>query len=458
MSNLRKTTIENVMPLLDKWYESFGIRSMIVLNVNEWINVVTVIQLTRRKVEDLNSEHSLTQKRLGNVDNDNFKIIFQARPISAFSYLISELQTNLFKIGDLRTRLLVKDAGKLCDTRISEGRVIRSGEYAEYDCYSARLSMDNTPEGVLLEHGISPLSLGLKDFNEVARSWLDLENLGESVNIHIIFPIYAKISGIQYQGGNEIKVTMKMSSRLSDNSHVWLYRTGQADNAPILERTKYDVASLENANQDGFVYTTLRHDFSTITQNDRIFAALLHDELGLLSRDDLWMTILSSERRAPFLQMFSLFDAAKKMEEHLLNPADAEDFANAVTWLLECIDVRCFKLAKGETIRENKTEMGSADIIAFCSNEKEIIAIDCTIGVPQEPKIDKIKNTAEYVSRKIGLPVRAMIFTSKKAMMVKESANKCNVKVIDYADLDRVIGFYRKGHDWPARKVILEDS
>jgi hypothetical protein len=116
------------------------------------------------------------------------------------------MQKGFLKIGDLSVKLLVRDLEKVLNERISySGRMIRSSEYTEYDYYSARLSMDEIPSQILSSYGISPSSFGLRDFDELAHSWLGLESLSDSINVHVIFPVYAKILSVQYQGGSEVR-------------------------------------------------------------------------------------------------------------------------------------------------------------------------------------------------------------------------------------------------------------
>jgi hypothetical protein len=457
MSNLTKMTLKEATPLINNLYESFGVKSVILLKDNEWTNIVTVIHLTRRKVEDLNNEYRFLEERLGKIDDDSFKIIFQARPISEFNRVVMELEKGCLKIGEMQTKLLIRDPEKTFDQKISDASyVVRLGEYAEYNCYSVTLRMEDIPDRILSISGISASILGLRDFSDLARSWLGLNDLNSSINVYIIIPIYAIVSGIQYQGGNEIEAKLKIDQRLFNDSSILLTRKGEGERTPILERTKYDVASLDNVPQNGFFYVSLQHDFSAIGLHDLIAVNILHNELGLLNQRELSVYPVASEN--PCLKTFALFDAGKEMEEHLLNPNDDEDFAASVYWLLEGLDIRCLKLRRGrsEVIRENKTEKGSADIIAYDSKYRKLIVIDCTIAVPQAGKIDKIKSTADYISRKITYPVKAAIFTAKKAVAMKETANKCEVKLIDNTDLERLIEFYKKGHDYPAKKMILD--
>ncbi len=461
MSIFTKMKLGEAIPFVEKLFESFGIKSMIALKGNEWTNVVTIIYLTRRKVDDLNNEYRFLEKKLGKIDCDNFKIIFQARPIQEFRTVITELQDGHLKIGDIQTKLLAKDPQGIIDRRIGYfASIVQSGEYAEYNFYTVIEAMDDNPLMILSNSQISASSLGLRDFDELARSWLGLESFQSSTNICIIIPIYATVGEIQYQGGNEIKVTVKIDQRLLDNSHVWLTRSGQGDRAPILERSKYELASCDTVPQDGFIYATLPHKFSAIGLNDKLSVSLSNGELGFLARKEAWVYQFPSETSEPFLAAFVLFDAGKKMEEYLLNPKKAEDLVAAFSWLLEMIDVASLQLGRrDETVREDKASKGSADIIACYreSNASTILVIDCTMGVPDEPKIDKIKNTAEYISRKIGLPVKPLIVTSEKSVITKELGQKHSVKIIDNIDLDKMIGFFKKGHDHPARQIILDN-
>jgi len=100
MSSLAKMSLKEALPLLAKLYESIGVKSMILLKDNEWTNVVSVVFLTRRKVEDLSNENRVLEERLGKIDYDNFKIVVQARPISEFHNVITELENGYLNVGE----------------------------------------------------------------------------------------------------------------------------------------------------------------------------------------------------------------------------------------------------------------------------------------------------------------------------------------------------------------------
>jgi hypothetical protein len=459
MSNFQKMKLSEAIPWLEKLFDSFGIRSMVALQGNEWINILTLIQLTRRNVKDLNNEYRLLEKRLGKIDCDTFKITFQAKPIQDLSKLMSELQSGTLQIGDIRTKLLTKNPQAILDQGIGyAANMLEVGEYSEYKYFGVTMGMENQAIMVLYSCNISASSFGIRDNDDLARSWLGVNSLQNGVNIQLVIPIYATAE-IQYQGGSEIKAMLKMDQRLGENSCIWLARKPQWDYSPILERARYEALSCENTLQDGFIYVTLSHKFQAVNVNDRISVSLTNDKLGELARGECNISQMPREDSDPFLKTFTLFDAGKNMENHLLNPKKPEDLVNALSWMLEMLNFSALQLGRDERISEEKTEKGSADIIACYSeaNTQAIVVVDCTIGVPDEHKIDRIKNTAEYVSRKIGLPVKPVIVTSEKSEMTKEAGKKHAVKIVDSTDLEKMIGFYKKGYIYPAQRVILGD-
>jgi hypothetical protein len=460
MSSFAKMNLREALPQIEKLFESFGTKSMIIKKNTEWVSAVTIIQFTRRTVNDLNNEYRFLEERLSKIDYDNFKIILQARPIQEFHAALTELQNGFLKIGEIQTKLLPKSSQGIANQRMGRGvgGISRIGEYAEYDFFGISMGMDaDSYNEILPDVQACASSSGLRDQDELLRSWFDLDSFYQTTSLCILVPIYAAVREIQYQGGNEVKVALKIDESLFENSHVWLTRAAQGDRVPIADRQQYELASCENTLQDGFFHITFGHRFSAINVYDKVSVTISNNALGVLARKEETISNFPSEASNPFLKVFSLFDSGMRIEEHLLYPKEAEDLVSAFSWLLEMIGISSLQLGRDENIREEGIEKGSADIIASYreSTLLNIIVIDCTIAVPSEHKIDKIKNTAEYVSRKIGFPVKAVIVTSEKSSLTKEQGQKHAVKIIDYTDLEKILGFYKKGYDYPARQIIL---
>ena len=457
MPSFDKMIQKQAIDYAEKLYESFGVKSIIVLKEKEWINVFTLIQLTRRKVEDLSKQNGFLEERLGKIDYPNFKVILQAKPIDQFRSTITELKSGYLKIGDLNTKLLANNSDAIENQRIGHyGSFVHSGEYAEFNYYTVTLSMDTNPSNVLYEANISPTSLGLRDYEDLACSWLGINSLEYQVNVFIAYPLYATINKIGYQGGSEVKISLKIDEHLLENSEIWLNRSPPGDRVPIIERHPYELRACEKTLEDGFYYINLSHNFAAINIMDKVTATLLNRELGQLTikEETIYFPL---EGFGPFKRAFNLFDAGKKLEEHLFNPKKAEDLESAFTWLLEMINISALRLGRNESVREETTERGSADILAIYHEKsaEQIIAIDCTINVPDGNKIDKIKNTADYISRKIGYPIKPVIVTSVNTALTKEEGKKHDVKIIDRADIEKILVYYNKGHDYPAAQIIL---
>lgn len=457
MSKLDGMPLKDAIPIIIDLYESFCLKSMILFKDDEWINLVTIINLTRRTVEDLSNESRFLEDSIGKIDEDNFKIEFQARPISEINDLVMEIQKGHLKIGELPTKLVSYESETFTDKEIRRSSLtVRVGEYAEYGHYAATLLMNEPPVNYLRDLGISDTMLGIKNFQDIAISWLGIQNLETSINVHLLIPLYATLTGFQYQGGNEIKVTLKIHPKLIDRSKAWVTRKGPYDYARILERKSYDLISCEKTIQNGFIYIPITHNFSGLGPEDEILISVVNEDLGLLTEQSMRMTFFTPNSSDPFSKMFSLFDAGRKMEERILDPKGEVDLTSAFSWLLEIIDIQSLRLGKDENIREDKMPKGSADIIAYYSNSKKILAIDCTIGMPDGAKINRIKNTADYISRIIQLPVKAMIVTSVNASIQKDIAKKHNVNLLDKIDLEELIGMFKRGRThFPRVRLII---
>lgn len=454
MSYLEKMTLKEALPILGKTYESLGLKSLILLQNQEWVNVITVIGFTHRNAEDLSKEYRLVEERLGPLDFENFKVILESRPINDIDNIIDEIETGYLTVEGIRTRLLCQNPEQIVVNRLRRSLhpLMRWGEHAEYESYSIFLGMEDTPENILSNSGISASMLGTKSLTDIARSWIGLEHLESSINIFFNLPIYATLVRINYKGGNEIAATLKVHEKIVDSCKAWLIRMGPYDIAPILEREEYNLATCDRTVQEGFAYITLEHDFNALDSNDDIQINLFHKDLGYLFTEESRLNDLVKPSEDSLIQSFNLFDAGKKVEENLLNPKDDKIFVMAVSWLLETINMRTLMLGRRfEIIRENGIEKGSADILACDSISKRLVVIDCTVSPPPANKIDKIRNTANYVSRKINNIAKPLIITPSDASAAKHAAKTYGVTILDKTDLEKMLDLFNKGAKYYTR-------
>ena len=135
-----------------------------------------------------------------------------------------------------------------------------------------------------------------------------------------------------------------------------------------------------------------------------------------------------------FLLAFQYFEGWKNINRYIISP-DERPQVLATSWILSLLDFRCLYLGgvskNDENILENKNWRYSADMLATRSDGKISLVVDCTTSVPPNEKIDKIKNTANYLSKKVGKEVNPVIFCSVEASMSKGEAVKKGVFIID---------------------------
>jgi len=451
-------TLKNAIPVIEKLYSSIAVKTLLLKIDEDWINLFTVILPTRRAKSDLIEEYDNLEKRIGKIDFENIKVKFEIRDIDDFFTIIDEIESGYLSLGDFHTKY-VQDTSKIKTEQFRHSAYhLRFGELSEYESYCVISGFQKTVGTSLIDHGISPRIFGLDNFDDVARSWFHVDGFNYAMTILIIIPVYAKIISLQYGGGEIINVDLKIDESIIKNSQLWVMRKGGRDRSPIIERKFYDVFSLKHIKNENFYFVHVDHKFQGINSNDVIEAMIQHDELGLIAKNDLRMEYLSRASEYPLLDAYKLFEASQMLKDNLEDPSDDKAFETAVCWFLELIGFHTIKLENGEIIRENGVNKGSADILFYDNELKTIFVVDCTIGVPPPNKIDKIKNTSNYISRSYNFPIKPIIFSPKLCSSVKTTAKEIDVKIVDLENILELKQIFQLGylHLPRARRLITD--
>lgn len=444
-------TLENAIPIIKKLYSSIVVKTLLLKTDEDWTNLFTVILPTRRAISELIMEYDSLEARIGKIDYENIKVKFSILDINDFTKIIDEIESGYLTLGDLHTKYEMDTSTIKTEQFRHSAYNIRFGEISEYQSYQVITGTQQTVGNSLIEHGISPRIFGLDNFHDVARSWFHVDGFDLGMAVLIIIPVYAKIISLQYGGGEIIKIEVKIDESIIKNSQLWVMRKGGQDRSPIIERKPYDVFSLEHIKNEKFYFVHVEHRFLGINSNDVIEATIQHAELGLIAKNDLHIEFLSHASDYPLLDAFKLFEASHMLKENLEDPSDEKAFETAVYWFLELIGFHTIKLENGEIIRENRVNKGSADILFYDNELKTIFVVDCTIGVPPANKIDKIKNTSNYLSRSFKFPIKPMIFSPKLCSIVKTTAKDNNVKIIDYENILELMQIFQRGYSYLPR-------
>lgn len=202
-------------------------------------------------------------------------------------------------------------------------------------------------------------------------------------------------------------------------------------------------------------YFSLIYKISETSGSFYIKAKFLEDEKYELSYIEIKFDVaLTNFNLFPIFKKFKAFDDFVKGFE-----ADNElPQIRSTIWLLSILDICSIPLGvynkPGESIQENGKILNySLDIIA--NVDEVFLAIDCTITVPNNQKIDKIFNAAQYLSSTTNQIFIPLIVSNAFASGTKEQALKNKVIIIDRTDIKEILNHILADELDKGRKVFL---
>jgi hypothetical protein len=155
-----------------------------------------------------------------------------------------------------------------------------------------------------------------------------------------------------------------------------------------------------------------------------------------------------------------LFEGGKNLAAYLTDrrsqkQADLAPFEAGVVWLFSLLGLRCVPLLiyrKGEQVREEKSVVGSADILASDPQlGLGLMVIDCTRAVPDNPKTDELRNTALFLSEQLGHPVHAVIVTPTDLIALPQESARYGVAFLDRHQIGELWDLIEHGNTTLAR-------
>ena len=260
MSTLERMPLELAIPIIEKLFPSIVVKTLFLKNNDEWLNLFTMIFPTRKTVLDLKKENDNLENKIGKINFENIKVIFQARNAKDLSKIINEIEKGYFKVGELNAKF-IQSTSKIKQQQFRYSSFNKYGELSEYESFSLMCGVQQNVSNTLIEYGISPKLFGLDSFDDLARSWFNVEVFDYAINVLIIIPVYAKIISLSYEGGKSIKIDLKIDESIIKNSQLILIRRGGEDRSPILERKFYDIYSYQNTKYENFFFVQIKNEF-----------------------------------------------------------------------------------------------------------------------------------------------------------------------------------------------------
>jgi hypothetical protein len=140
----------------------------------------------------------------------------------------------------------------------------------------------------------------------------------------------------------------------------------------------------------------------------------------------------------PEFKQFKAFDFFKNGFEDLKEHPQVK----SSIWLLSLLDANPIPLGifdkDGEQIMKNGNKLNySGDILAIF--EGVPIIVDCTVSVPNTQKIDKISNTAEYLTKTTGKRIIPLMISNQPGKAMRQEAYNNQVLLLDQTDISEIL-------------------
>jgi len=461
----RKINFKDYFDLVGATYRSVDVRALLIRPESEWVNCMVAFYPTSRDENSLAQEHKSRAdmlEKLGIIKLANVKFMQEIIKPNTLPDLLDQMLKGSLSLGNYSIRM--RDGYQKLDFSSDEGYAIRHGEYPISGYYVG--STENA-DALLYKLDLKDefLVLGL-DMDEFAADWLGVRGLSRASNSVVVLPVYASLVNIKYLGNGRVSVQLKVHKALASNLSL-IIRTKRYDPRTqtyrSIETYPQALASFSTELQNDFTYVNAYHEFATsLNEDDLIHAIVTSGILGVVTERSANVREVFPYRpfKDIFLHTSTRFVSLGHLEDCLVNPvgkvgaSKANDlFERAVAWLMSLLDFRQIEigdLGLG-VLREDKYEIGEADILAEDLATRRVYVISCSLKPPGADKLDKIANISSFFKER-GVMTEPLALVSEEAGEVKRDVRR--VRVLDREDLIKVIQLLNSESVDGAKKIF----
>jgi hypothetical protein len=454
-------TLVSALEALRDCYRAIEIRSLIAyasltpdeMFGEEWVNVCTVVRLTRRGQDDVIQEQSSLRNRLGVVDLKRLKLLMNTAPAGDIGTILESISLGYMKLGSFQVRLRRTKGEELRQQRLfGDQFAIKRGEYGEYPIGVCSTSTEGNMDSFLQNVGLDPSHLGLPATNDIMSSMLEIDGSHYSSDLFVVLPIYLKLLPFEYVPPKGIRIKAKTHKSLLGRVTINVLRKNQKEQ--LIERKSLKPEEYQSVEQEDIVYSDASISFGALDPADLVTAELYLSDIGVMDRRKESVSALAPGRPASLLaDAFGLFEAWRNLPDFLTKPTgkkQSEEFEIAVGWLLELVGMQVIRpssLEQSDRILDDH-DVGSLDLLVIdpVPSPGRLFVVDCTIRPPNGKKVDNIQNTAQCVSRRLQRPVKPVVFVAVQAQACKTEFRDTSVKILDSDDISLMIESIRTGN------------
>jgi len=458
-----QTNLQDVVAGLANHLRSIDIRA-VLCQEKELQNVMTVIRISGRSIEEIEQRQTKLIERFGKGDYGRFIVKYEAHPFSDWNDIRQQFENGVIPI---------RGAGRI-PNRISAGsflgHVQRSGRPV--------LSWTGVPAPAFYAgHNVDPLSVnrqasltrdvragfGLGSVQQAIEAYLELrDSHQDGSNLRFSVDMPALITGATATG-TQISVDIesdlsfrdfRLNVNLYDDSGVHLEESRRPGFITVREdshrRSLNAIAQFSDLRDTQIVGLTLTSD--TLADIDEL-PLRVHDLFVPQEQNILLASLRQFWDMGRFYETVSRPGAVKP---HRL-PIEPQDiFQRNVARVLTLCGFQAIDLERDDKIRDAATRIqrGTADILAYHSHLKTLLVAGCTIGVPKSEDYEELLHVREIL-RPPPLS-RITIICALFALTEAESPHRADyasqgLRVLNSRDIVRAIELIESGRE---REVI----
>ena len=451
-------TVSEVVEAFSAAFKSVDLRIVAVKPEDHWVNVITSLFLSSRSQEEIESEQQQTRDKLPNTDK--FRVFLASLHFNQLQILFESFKkgrirvhNTLIKFTEFNPSALKVDQLSFYERAPSYLKEMKewrlAGSQADTAKDDAIWRIIESQNGHARRHGYENIydlikeTLGIRDFGR-----------GRTRALAIGIPMPAQIVDVSLVGPS-LKIKTNKAFDLTDlqlNLAVERLKPRTRYYETVWRKTEL-VKKCKRPSSRKFCYVTNSIKLPDLMPHDIIRVELIHRQAPTLGMDKRRLDVPLRNAVEPFAKSLFKFCSLDIFRECLLNPEQskkpADDFEDAVAWLLALIGLSVAQLRRFEKLRipATKYEVGSIDMIAYRENEW-ILLIDCDTKIPDEKKIRSmmaVKEHFRFIQDEYRRPyIVSAIFSPKDCTGI--SVDRQHVKIVDRHQIKHIFEEAMKGN------------
>lgn len=454
-------------------YKTLDARALAFKMNEEWVNAIAIFFPTMKDEKSVISKQKKDLKKLeefGISKIKKIKVLQEVSKAGIIPNLFNQMAKGNLTLGNFLVKL--RDGYDSVSYQDYERYVIKPVDYLDFLTFAYFIHSKKAVASSFHKINVDDdfLSLGLTA-DELGVEWLNVKDFTNvSFNAILVLPVYIRLLDSKYLGDGKLNLRLKAHKTLLDNFNLLFnlqrYNT-RYEKYESLDTFSGRLNSFPYEEEGDFAYIDIHHDFRTVpNEEDRVVLRVFNETLGVVIETVERIRDIFSYKafKNDYLQASSLFVNLEELEEYLVRPVSkagqskaSDAFERAAAWLLSLLGFNVMEmgdLGLG-VVREDKYEVGEADLITQDASTSKIYVVSCSLKPPSDAKVDKIANLAEHIRRK-GLMVEPLMAVSEGAGEVKRNTRR--VKVLDRDDLIKVISLLRSENFGEAKRIVTEPS